>query len=149
LIRAITASWEDAIDSPVRVAPVVRRKVRVRRLTDAVIVAIILAASAICVEFYMRSRSELSLAVNRNQAAAERVEAQTIKLDKLERDVKALRTDPRAIELFAREKFGFIRSGDLVIRVKPSDERTPKSSDPVRVANLTHGTTAGYTDASN
>jgi len=122
LIRAASAHWDDAIGSTVRVAPHLRRKVRVRRLTDAIILAIILAASALCVEFYIRSRAELALVVNRNQAASERVGALSIKIEKLERDVKALRTDPKVIESFARQKFGFVRGGDVVIRVQPEDD---------------------------
>jgi cell division protein FtsB len=100
----------------------------VRRLTDAVIAAIILAASALCVEFYLRSRAELSTATTRHHAAVERVEALNLKLEQLDRDVKRLRSDPRVIERFARARFGFVRPGDLVIRV--TDDSDSQASFP-------------------
>jgi cell division protein FtsB len=103
----------------------------VRRLTDAVIAAIILAASALCIDFYFRSRTELSTATTRHQAAVERVEALNLKLEQLDRDVKRLRTDPRVIERFARARFGFVRPGDLVIRVDDDESQTsfPRPTD--------------------
>jgi cell division protein FtsB len=132
LARVASAHWDDAIGSAVQAAPRARRKAKVRRLTDAVIAAIILAASALCINFYFRSRAELSTALTRHQAAVERVEALNLKLEQLDRDVKRLRTDPRVIERFARARFGFVRPGDLVIRVTDeSDSQTsfPRPSD--------------------
>ncbi|HMG33605.1 MAG TPA: septum formation initiator family protein [Blastocatellia bacterium] len=120
MIRAASAQWENAIGSATRVSPIARRGLRVRRLMDAIILAIVLAASALCVEFYLRSRGELALALNRNQAAAEKVGALSVKIEKLERDVLAIRTDPQVIERFARQRFGFVRPGDLVVRIKES-----------------------------
>jgi len=121
LIRAASAQWSDAIGSTAR--PLVKRKGRVRHLTDSVIIAIILAATALCIEFYLRSRSELELALTRHQAATERVNGLNIKVEQLERDVKALRNDSRVIEQFARQKFGFVREGDLVVRIKEDPDR--------------------------
>jgi hypothetical protein len=78
---------------------------------------IILAAAATCVSVYSRARTELDSALIRHEAAGVKVEDLTIRVQKLERDVKQLRTDSRVIELFARQRFGFVRSGDVVIKV--------------------------------
>jgi cell division protein FtsB len=131
---------------------VAKRRVRARRLIDAVILTIILAAAATCISVYSRARSELDSALVKHNVAGEKVEDLTIRVQKLERDVKQLRTNSTAIELFARQKFGFVRSGDVVIKVSqdPTDA-TPSSTEkrPLRTANLTPRSSEVYTDASN
>jgi len=91
-------------------------------------------------------------ALVKHVAAGEKVEDLTIRVQKLERDVKQLRTDSRVIELFARQKFGFVRSGDVVIKV--SQDQTGATTGttgarPVRMTNLTPRLGEVYTDASN
>ena len=147
--------WDDRVErvgAAVKANPVVKRRVRARRLVDAIILTIILAAAATCVSVYTRARGELDAAMVKHQAAGEKVENLTIKVQKLERDVKQLRTDARVIELFARQKFGFVRAGDVVIKVsQDQSEGATKGTDerPVRVANLTPRTSEVYTGASN
>lgn len=136
----------------VRVNPAVKRRVRARRLTDAVILTIILGAAATCFSTYSRATAEFSVVLGKHQAAAEKVKDLTIKVQKLERAVEQLRTDSRVIEQVARQKFGFVRSGEVVIKL--SQEPTVVGSTatvegPVRVANLTPHARDGYTDASN
>jgi len=90
--------------------------------------------------------------VFRHQAAGEKVEDLTIRVQKLERDVKQLRTDSRVIELVARQKFGFVRAGDVVIKVVQDQSDAVVGSTetkPLRVANLTPRSSEVYTDASN
>ena len=147
--------WDDRVErvgAVVRVSPGVKRRVRARRLVDAIILTIILAAAATCVSVYSRARGELDAALVKHEAAGEKVEDLTIKVQKLERDIKQLRTDSRVIELFARQKFGFVRSGDVVIKV--SQDQTDGGTGttearPVRMANLTPRSSEVYTDASN
>ncbi len=158
--------WDDRVErvgAAARVSPLAKRKVRARRLVDAIIFAIVLAAAAICVSIYSRARAELVAAQVRHEAAGEKLEELTIKVEKLERDVKQLRTDSKVIELFARQRFGFIRSGDVVIKVSqdqpqasPSakdagsgETRVVRMANSVQMANLTPRSSAVYTDASN
>lgn len=170
--------WDDRVErigAAVDASPVVKRRVRARRLVDAIILTIILAAAATCVSVYTRGRAELNAAMAKHQAAGEKVEDLTIRVEKLERDVTQLRTDPRVIELFARQRFGFVRAGDVVIKVSQesegaasatdaramsepramseargtSDTRGVREAGPVKVANLTRRTGEVYTDASN
>jgi hypothetical protein len=88
----------------------------------------------------------------KHEAAGEKVEDLTIRVQKLERDVKQLRTDSSVIELFARQKFGFVRSGDVVIKISQDQTDAATSTTearPVRVSNLTPRSSEVYTDASN
>lgn len=147
--------WDDRVErvgAAVKVSPVAKRRVRARRLVDAIILTIILAAAATCVSVYSRARAELDAVLVKHEAAGEKVEDLTIRVQKLERDVKQLRTDSRVIELFARQKFGFVRSGDVVIKVSQDQTDGATSTTearPVRMANLTPRSSEVYTDASN
>ena len=91
---------------------------RKRRITDAFILMIILAVSAICLSFYMRTRAELIAAKARQQASADKIKALKIQNEKLERDVHMLQTDKKTIEEFARHNLGMIRAGDVVVKVE-------------------------------
>ena len=140
----------------VKANPAVKRRVRARRLTDAIILTIILAAAATCFSAYSRASAELSGVLLRHEAAAERVKDLTIKVQKLEHNVEQLRTDSRVIEQFARQKFGFVRAGEFVIKLPQESKAESKAvaattpaGGPVRVANLTPRASDGYTDASN
>ncbi|MGA9773464.1 MAG: septum formation initiator family protein [Blastocatellia bacterium] len=111
--------------------------------------AIIIAACAICVSVYLRSRSELDVAKVKNQAAAEKAQMLAGQVEKIERDVKQLQTDVKAIESFARQKYGYVRAGDVVIKVQQEESEETPGSRAVRVANLTPQSTDSYTNLSN
>ena len=134
--QVVNTFWDERVErigAAAKANPIVKKRVRSRRLVDAIILTIILAAAATCVSVYTRARAEFDLAVAKHQAAGEKVEDLTIKVQKLERDVKQIRTDSRVIELFARQKFGFVRSGDVVIRVSQDsgdEAETPGSVEP-------------------
>ena len=153
--QAANTFWDDRVErvgAAARVSPVARRRVRARRLIDAIILTIILAAAATCVSVYSRARAELDSALVKHRVAGEKVEDLTIRVQKLERDVKQLRTDATVIERFARQKFGFVRSGDVVIKVSQDQtDAAPGTAQtrPVRMSNLTLRSSAVYTDASN
>ena len=85
----------------------------------------------------------------KNQAAAEKVQLLAGQVEKIERDVKQLQTDVKAIESFARQKYGYVRAGDVVIKVQQDEPEEATSSTAVRVANLTPQSTGSYTDLSN
>ncbi len=115
--------WDDRLErvSAAREHAIAKRRVRSRRLIDAVVIAIILAASATCISVYSRARAELDGALGKHAAASEKLADLGLKVQKLERDVQQLRTDSRVIELFARQRFGFVRAGDVVIKVEQPD----------------------------
>lgn len=142
--------WDSRLDSAIRQNSVARRRVRVRRLVDGVILTIILAALAMCVSVYNRSQMELRAAKARHNAAVDRIEDLSVQVEKRQREIQSLRTDTRAIELFARQRFGFVRPGDIVIRLAQDEKPTqPPTFTQVRVANLTPRSTDGYTARSN
>jgi cell division protein FtsB len=138
LSQVANTFWDDRIErvsAATRETAVAKRRVRSRRLIDSVIIAIILAAIATCVSVYTRARGELGGALLKHAAASEKLSDLTVKVQKLERDVQQLRTDSRVIELFARQRFGFVRSGDIVIKVV-QDPDTAKASHE-RAAGIT------------
>lgn len=131
--QAINTFWDERIErvgAPVRVNRIEQKRVRVRRLIDAIILTVVLAAMAICVSVYTRAQSELTAAINKHAAAGQRLEDLRGRVEKLDREVKQLRTDSRVIEQFARQRFGFVRAGDVVIRIAQDPNETGKSDPP-------------------
>lgn len=150
--QAANTFWDERIErigATVRVSPVERKRTRARRLVDGVILTVLLAAAATCVSVYSRAQAELGAAQSKHEAASDKFRDLTIRVETLEREVKQLRTDSKAIELFARQKFGFVRSGDVVIRLAQEPGQTAIGQEGLRVANLTPRPTGGYTEASN
>ena len=141
--------WDSRLDSAARQNSVAKRRVRVRRLIDGVILMIILAALATCVSIHTRSRAELTLAKAKHRSAVDRVEDLSVQLSKREREVELLRTDSRAIELFARQRFGFVRAGDVVIKLPADQKNAETTAAEIRIANLTPRSGDGYTGRSN
>jgi cell division protein FtsB len=165
LSQVANTYWDEAVDrtrgsvrfgqrstASTKVNPIEQRRTRTRRLTDAVILTIVLAAAATCMSVYSRARGELSAALAKHAAAGDKVRDLAISVEKLERDVQRLRSDSRVIESFARQKFGFVRTGEVVIKVsqdqKPAESNATETR-PVRMANLTPPPSDGYTAASN
>jgi cell division protein FtsB len=154
LSQVTSTFWDDRVErvaASAKAHPIARRRVRTRRLTDAIVLTIILAAAATCFSVYSRARAELDAGLIKHEAAGERVTDLTIRVEKLERNVQQLRTDSRVIEQFARQKFGFVRSGEVVIKVTQDSSSANNAAEvrAVRVANLTPRSSDGYTDASN
>lgn len=104
----------------------VDRITRRRRITDALIIMVALAFVAISFSLYLRTKEEVNSAKSRRQTLAEKVEFLTIESDRLERDVKALQTDPKAVEEYARHELGFVRPQDIIVKVE-ADAANPKS----------------------
>lgn len=157
--------WDDLVDRTgvgVRVRPVegtttrvrpvrpaVKRRVRAQRLVDGIVLTIILAAGATCVSIYIHARAELGGAFTKHAAAAEKLQDLTISVEKLERDVERLRTDSKFIEQVARQKFGFVRSGEVVIKIA-QDQNEPgveaNSARAIRIASLERHSDNGHSD---
>jgi len=87
--------------------------------------------------------------MTKNQAAADKVQALAGQVEKLDRDVKHLQTDVKTIESFARQKYGYVRAGDVVIKVARGDREAGTNSEEIKEANLTPQSSGSYTDLSN
>jgi len=96
----------------------VDRLTRRRRITDALIIMVALAFVAVSFSLYLRTIEQVNAAQSKRQALAEKVEFLTIETDRLEREVKALQTDPKAIEDYARHELGFVRPQDVIVKVE-------------------------------
>ncbi len=57
-----------------------------------------------------------------------RLKQQNRDINKLQRRIHALRTNPQAIERVAREKFGWCRPNEKIYHIEPSEETEPKAS---------------------
>lgn len=171
--QAANTFWDDLVDrtgvsvrlrpvagTAVKVRPAVKRRARTQHLlVDGIILMIIVAAAAMCVSKYERARAQLSGALTKHDIAADKLHDLTISVERIERDVQRLRTDPRFIEHFARQKFGFVRSGEVVIKVPENQRETASAAlngRPIRVATSSvqprdgsHQPRDGYTDATN
>jgi cell division protein FtsB len=111
---------------------VARQRVRFRRFIDGLILMVILASAAICFSVYTRARSELVAAVIKHEEMTGKVWELGAQVEKLERSVNQLKTDARVIESFARQKFGFVKSGDVVIKLPEEQEAASRDVEARR-----------------
>jgi cell division protein FtsB len=149
LSQVANTFWDSRLDAATRQNSVAKRRVRVRRLVDGVILTIILAALATCVSVHNRSQIEITAARAKHHAAVDRIEDLSVQVEKRQREIESLRTDTRAIELFARQRFGFVRPGDIVIKLAQDEKPAEPTGTAVRIANLTPRSSDGYTARSN
>jgi cell division protein FtsB len=149
LSQVANTFWDSRLDSAARQHSVAKRRVRVRRLVDGVVLTTILAALATCVSVHTRSQAELAAAKAKHSAAVDRAQDLSLQLEKREREIQQLRTDPRAIELFARQRFGFVRAGDVVIKLPQDRKNSEGTKVDTRIANLTPRQNDGLVGRSN
>ena len=149
--QAVNTFWMNRVNASAKTHPMAKRRFRMHRVFDGVVLAVIIAACGICISYYLRTRAEFNAALSKNQAATEKLSGITSEVDRLERDVQRLRTDAKAFEELARHKFGFVRADDIVIKIAQSETETMNSPQvrAVQVANLTPQTANGYTDVSH
>lgn len=79
---------------------------------------IILATFALCVTVTMRTHAEMRLASEQFGKISADVEMLRNNKSALEREVKRLRTDPRAIESAARARLNMVRANEIVVPVE-------------------------------
>jgi cell division protein FtsB len=95
------------------------------RLTAAAVVSFVLAY----VPYHLYARSGLAKTITLgHDLAAMRARNHELAAenDRLEREARALRDDPAAIERVARADLGWVRPGEIVVDLgKPSPERSP------------------------
>jgi cell division protein FtsB len=151
LSQAANTFWVNRVNASVKSHSVAKRGIHMNRMFDGIVMVVILATCAICTSYYLRTRAEFDAALSKQQAATERVAGLASEVERLDRDVQRLRTDAKAFEEFARHKFGFVRSDDVVIKLAQNDSEAATSapSGAARLANLTPQTAAGYTKFSH
>jgi cell division protein FtsB len=97
---------------------------------------VILAATAICISVYVRSRAEKTAAEAKYQAASVRVEELRVDTERLERQVLRLKNDPKLIETVARQSLGLVRSGEVIIKTGETSEES-RAGDKRKAGTLT------------
>ena len=105
-----------------------------RRLLATLCIALLAAFAGYKVVFgpngtlvYKSKKAEL-------QRLQQEIEEQAARHERLESEVKALQTDPKAIEREAREKLGFVKPGEIVL-VQPQ----PRHSESAVAQQVTPG----------
>jgi cell division protein FtsB len=153
--QAANTLWvNDSATAATRVRALARRRTRVRRILDALVLAVTLAATGLCVSVYFRTQAELRSAQSRHQSAIDRVADLKRENEKLEREVEQLKSDPAMIEAVAREKLGLVRPGEIVIKIGQEQEASGPSVVKIRAregegTSLTPRMGDGYTHPSN
>ena len=149
--QAANTFWVNRVNAPAKSHAVAKKGMRMHRVFDSLVLAVILAACGICVSYYLRTRTELGAAVSKKAAAGERLAGLANDVGRLERDVQRLRTDAKAYEELARYKLGMVREGDVVIKLPQasSDASTAVKAQAMQLANLTPQAATGYTDLSH
>ncbi len=87
------------------------------RLVDALVLMVILAATAICFSVYFRTQTEYQTALRKHQAAAGKVEELEIETERLGREIERLKTDPKVVEAYVRQQLGAVRTNEVVIKM--------------------------------
>ena len=85
---------------------------------------VLLAAVGICTSFHHQMRSELEAARAEHARIAAEAAAANVENERIAAEINALRADPDAIELAARQQLGMIRPGEIVASIsRPSGQR--------------------------
>lgn len=79
---------------------------------------ILLATLAVCVTVNMRTRAKVQIAAQQHTAMQTDVESLRTVNQSLKTEVQKLRSDPRTIELAARNRLNMIRSNEYVVPVE-------------------------------
>jgi hypothetical protein len=74
-------------------------------------------ATVAAIIVYFETSSRLAGATAKNREAAARVEQLQIEAERIENELRKLQTDPAFVESVARLELGFVRAGDVVIKL--------------------------------
>jgi len=80
-----------------------------------------------CLSCYRQTKLELDTAIAEKEAEAARVDNLRIETLRTAAQIERLKTDPRAVEALARQNLGFVRRGEIVLRIIP-DSNSPEDS---------------------
>ncbi len=79
---------------------------------------VILASFAVCVTVNMRTRAKVQVASEQVVSIQSDVDTLRVLNQSLRSEVEQLRTNPRAIELAARNRLNMVRSNEIVVPVE-------------------------------
>jgi len=93
-----------------------------------------------CLSCYRQTTLALDTAIAEKEAEAARVDSLKIETLRMAAQIERLKTDPRAVEALARQNLGFVRRGEIVLRIIP-DSNSPE--DSIAAAGPTHKQAGG------
>ena len=134
--QTANAVWVDRVTASDRITQVARRRVRTRRFIDSLVLTITLAAIAICISVYYRTKAEMETAISKHQTVSNRLTELQIRTERLANEVEHLKSDPRVIEAYARERLGYMRRGEVVVNLPQGSDPTVATSAHPQVSTL-------------
>ena len=81
---------------------------------------VLLAAAAICYSYYHQMHAELEAARAEHARVEAEAAAMQVANERIAAEIDALRSDPEAIEVAARQHLGMVRPGDVILSVSRS-----------------------------
>src|SRR5262249_45173839 len=97
-------------------------RARSRRLPSVIVVMAAVMLTVGCLSCYRQTRLELDAALAGKEAEAARVDNLRIETLRMAAQIERLKTDPRAVEALARQNLGFVRRGEIVLRIRPDSD---------------------------
>lgn len=100
------------------------------KLTRVVIILIVMAAMGAVVIWYLpltRQNERMRKEILKKDV---QIQQQQETSRQLKSSIDALRNDPEAVERLAREKFGYAKSGETVVRFEELKTNTPSTPTP-------------------
>lgn len=105
-------------------------RVGTARLSTTIYAVVTVVLVAAGFTYHRQTSWELQSALVKRQVEASRLEALTIQTERVAAEIQKIKTDPRMIEMMARD-LGLIRPGDVVIKILDPAQRASHNSTSV------------------
>jgi cell division protein FtsB len=122
-----------------RASQTVRPRFGAVRLSTALYIVITVVLLAACFTYHRQTRSELEAATAKRLAEGALVDKLTVETQRLTAEIQSIKTDPRMIESLARRELGFVRPGDVVIRIIEPGQQAPGPTSGALIPPMQQG----------
>ena len=119
--QALESLWNRRQAGLAGVRSVEAVRARSRRLPSVIVVMAAVMLIVGCLSCYNQTRLELKAATAERQAEALRVDDLKIQTQRVAAQIERLKSDPRAVEALARQNLGFVRRGEILLRIRPDE----------------------------
>lgn len=135
--QAIQPSWNNRQEAELLGIRSVRAvRARSRRLPSVIVVMLAVMLILGCLSCYRQTKSELKAALAQTQSEALRVNNLQLQIQRVQAQIERLKSDPKSIEMMARENLGFIRRGEIVVRIRPDEDSSEATNLNSKSADL-------------
>ncbi len=95
------------------------------KLTRVVIFLIIVAAALLVIVWYLPGTQQKERMLKVIQRQDEQIQKEQENSRQLQAGIDSLHSDPKAVERLARDKFGYAKPGETVVRFEDADTNAP------------------------